>query len=59
MIPCLLTELSRESVPILCVAVEGVTTFLLRKEVDSRRSIRSDNAGVGTIGREAGGRGSS
>jgi hypothetical protein len=57
--PCLLIELSRESVAVLCVAAEGVLTLLLRKDVDRRRSIRSDNAGVGVMGSEVGGRGSS
>jgi hypothetical protein len=45
-LPDLLMELSRESVPILCVPAEGVTRR--RKiEVDSRRSIRSDRPGIG------------
>jgi hypothetical protein len=54
-IPCLLMELSRESVPVLCVAADGVFILLLRNEVDKRRSIRSDNAGVGVTGSEVGG----
>jgi hypothetical protein len=45
-LPDLLTELSRESVPMLCVPADGVTRRL-RIEVDNRRSIRSDKPGVG------------
>ena len=56
--PSLLIELSRESVAMLCVAAEGVT-FRFRKEVERRRSIRSDKAVVGVMGSEVGGRGNS
>lgn len=56
--PCLLTELSRDSVPLLMV-VEGVTArtvFLLKIDVDSRRSVLSGTAGVEDTGCEVAGR---
>ena len=57
--PCLLTELSRDSVPMLAV-VEGVaarTVFLLKIEVERRRSVRSGTTGVEDTGCEVAGRG--
>lgn len=59
-IPCLLTELSRDSVPLLVVVVEGVTArtvFLLKIEVESRRSVRSGTTAVDDTGCEVAGRG--
>lgn len=56
--PCLLTELSRDSVPLL-VVVEGVTArmvFLLKIDVDIRRSVLSCTAGVEDTGCEVAGR---
>jgi hypothetical protein len=53
-IPCLLTELSRESVAVLCVVAEGVGTLRRRKERDRRRSIRSDKPEAGVVGSEGG-----
>ena len=57
-IPCLLTELSREPVPMLSVA-EGVlarNVLLRRIEVESRRSTWTGTAGVEPMGCEVGGR---
>ncbi len=59
LIPCLLTELSRESVPVLWVVAEGVLIFLLSIDMDKRRSNRSGKVGVDGVGSEVGGRGSS
>lgn len=43
--------------PVLWVAAEGVLTFLLRMDVDNRRSIRSDKGGVDVEAVDVGGRG--